>query len=95
MKYPVIDLVITKESDGTYHANGGPREAIFSGTGKSADEAVGSWCRQNREKINFLFTFIMDREFQSSTIYGNGRSIEELGPNELKAFEQFKQSNGN
>lgn len=92
MKYTAIDLVITKQSNGTYEAYGGPAEAIFTGTGKSADEAVGSWFRQNREKINFTFTLIAEGEMLSSTHYGKSRSVQTFGQNEI---EQLKQSNGN
>lgn len=95
MKYPAIDLVITKQSNGIYEAYGGPAEAIFTGTGKSADEAVGSWFRQNREKINFAFTLLAEGEMLSSTQYGKSRSVQTFGSNELKVIEQLKQSNGN
>lgn len=88
--YAAIDLVITKDDDGRYHATGGPREAIFGGDGMSSDEAIGSWFRQNRESVNFQVSFVIDGEFQASTRYGVGRSKEELGPNELKALKELE-----
>jgi hypothetical protein len=88
-----IDLVITKDGDGNYNATGGPPEAIFYGQGKSSDEAIGSWFRQNREAVNFQVSFIIDGEFQCSTKYGIGRSREELGPNELRALEKLERKN--
>lgn len=89
--YANIDLVVTKDSDGRYHAIGGPEEAMFGGYGVSSDEAIGAWFRQNRESVNFQVSFIIDNEFQPSTKYGVGRSREELGPNELKALEELEQ----
>lgn len=90
--YASIDLVVTKGEDGTYHAVGGPKEALFGGSGSSSDEAIGSWFRQNREVANFQVSFVEDGEFQCSTRYGVGRSREQLGPNELKALEQLERS---
>ena len=88
--YAAIDLVITQDAQGQYHATGGPREAIFGGDGRSSDEAIGSWFRQNREAANFQVSFVIDGEFKSSTRYGVGRSKEELGPNELEALEKLE-----
>lgn len=88
--YAAVDLVITKDCDGRYHATGGPSEAIFGGNGISSDEAIGSWFRQNRESVNFKVSFVMDGKFQASTRYGVGRSKEELWPNELKALKELE-----
>lgn len=84
----MIDLVITEEG-GKYIVRGGPESAIFTGSRNNHDEAIGSWVRQNREAIDFLFSFIEDGEFKCSTVYGFGRPIEQLGLNETKAFEEF------
>lgn len=92
--YPLIDLVITQDKDGLYHACGGPREAMFGGSGSSYDEAIGSWYRQNREAVGLQVSFVIDGKFQCSTKYGNGRCREELGPNELKALEKWERENG-
>lgn len=91
--YSVIDLVVTKDDEGQYHATGGPREAIFSGSGASSDEAIGAWFRQNRETVNFQVSFVLDGKFSCSTRYGSSRSRGELGPNELKALEDLERQN--
>lgn len=85
----MIDLVITKK-DGKYQASGGPPDAIFTGTGDSSDEAIGSWFRQNREAVDFRVSFIENDHFWSSTIFGRGRTREDLGPNELAALEKLE-----
>lgn len=90
--YAVIDLVVTKDEDGTYHATGGPSEALFGGSGKSSDEAIGAWFRQNREVVNFQVSFVEDGELKCSTQYGAGRSRDQLGPNELRAIEELERS---
>lgn len=89
MKYKTIDLVITKKGD-TYHANGGSKWTIYTGSGSSLEEAIGSWFRQNRERVNFKFSYIEGDEFKSSTVFGVARSKEQLGPNELKTLEEFE-----
>lgn len=89
-EYPVTDLVITKADDGKYHVRGGPEDAIFDGRGINHDEALGSWLRQNRERVNFMFSFVEDGKFTCSTVHGAARTKDQLGPNELKALSQFK-----
>lgn len=91
--YMVIDLVIEERHDGKYVATGGPREALFHGTGDSSDEAVGSWFRQNREAVNFLMSFVSDDGLHCSTQYGVSRSKEELGPNEKNMLDKLEQNN--
>lgn len=86
----MIDLVITRGDDNIYHASGGPEEAMFSGSGETSDEAIGSWFRQNRESVDFVVSFVFDGEFVCSTKYGVGRSRDELGPNELKALKELE-----
>jgi len=86
-----IDLVVTKDANGRYHATGGPKEAMFGGDGISSDEAIGAWFRQNRESVNFQVSFVVGDDFKPSTRYGVGRSREELGPNELRALEELEQ----
>jgi hypothetical protein len=90
--YAIVDLVVTQDKTGMYHATGGPHEAIFVGDGQSYDEAIGSWFRQNREAVNFQVSFVVNGGFYSSTRYGVGRSKDQLGPHELKALEKFEQS---
>ncbi len=89
--YMTIDLVIEEQHDGKYVATGGPREALFHGTGDSSDEAIGSWFRQNREAVNFLVSFVSDGDLHCSTQYGVGRSKEELGPNEKNMLDKLEQ----
>lgn len=85
----MTDLVLIKKEDGSYIAEGGPEEAIFTGRGNTDEEAIGSWVRQNREAINFCFSTIDGNKFFCSTQNGKGRSKQDLGPNELKALNKF------
>jgi hypothetical protein len=92
-----IDLVIrhsqsSVSSESEYVAEGGPSEAVFSGTGKSVEEAIGSYFIQNREILGFKFSTIKADKFLPSTHYGRGRDDSELGPNELAAYQQFLKS---
>jgi hypothetical protein len=92
-----IDLVIrhsqsSDSSESEYVAEGGPSEAVFSGTGKSVEEAIGSYFIQNREVLGFKFSTIKADKFLLSTHYGRGRDDSKLGPNEQAAHQQFLKS---
>lgn len=90
----IIDLVVYKNNE-KYCATGGPIEAIFNGVGNSSNEAIGAWFTANREAVNFFVSFIENNKFSCSTQYGVGRSRNELGPNELKALEEFEKNKQN
>ena len=86
----MIDLVV-ENKDGKYSVTGGPESAIFCGTGSTLDEAIGSWFTQNREAVDLRFSIIKGDRFSISTQYGVGRTIDQLGPNELRAWNKLKE----
>lgn len=85
----MIDLVVTKHTEGYYTAIGGSEECLFGGNGSTEAEAIGSWFIANRESADFQFVSIIDGQFKASSKYNRPRNVSDLGDNELQALKEF------
>ena len=87
---PYLDFRVRERDDGAWVASAPKHDLVlFDGIGSSMEEAIGRMIVANRETLRIQFTLrTKDGELRHSTIYGQRRTREQLGPSEVAFFQE-------
>lgn len=83
-----LDLVLHREGEKWVASGDVGGEFAFNGEGTSMAEAIGAFMISNRERLRFQFGFKDDGQVKLSTVFGQGRSEDDMGPNERRYFSR-------
>jgi len=79
-----LDLALRRDGDKWIASGDVGGEFAFSGEGVSIAEAIGQFMISNRERLKFQFGFENNGQVKLSTVFGRGRSKDEMGANEQR-----------